>query len=178
MKIHFHALKGLLLALTIILSIAPNYTSSQTKIIYLSALNAGMITGGISVKDYYPEIRDGVRKFIFAVFEQTNYEPPYDQLPGIHEKINELRDVLKSRVEEYNRIHSEKWVWEEYIFDISPAHITDFVSFFEKLDEVSDGDDRIFLIIMGHGGMNGNQYYKKMRGESHRIYSVDESAQI
>ncbi len=107
----------------------------------------------ITMEDpYTEEAGDGYKKLVLAAILA------YDETGTVGRVENEiyvLSEILERRHREYG--------WDDFVSRIATVDPQDpensFKEFFESLDRETDADDRIILILAGHGGIEDGKYF-------------------
>lgn len=115
----------------------------------------------VEIKDYYPEGADGVRKFYVAIYMQ----PFYEEYSSV-----DLREPLKNLKEALKRNLQGSWQWGSYVYSAPiDADFNTLEEFFKVVDSQTDADDRIFLIISGHGAIDSDGRYYYVLGDGTKV---------
>lgn len=100
-----------------------------------------------------PEISDGKRTFVFAALIT------YDASGLVDLSVDEIREIANI----FEQRHYDYQGWRYYkslVKYVSNEHyIEDVIDFFETLDSITTEEDRIVLILIGHGGVVNNTFY-------------------
>lgn len=120
----------------------------------------------VEINDYYPENKDGIHKFVWAMYIQR-YNDQYDIPSSV---ISALTHSVSNALEKlWETIGYKNYTKKQPLLYVAPPNAgwDDFQDFFYKLDQITDSDDRILLFIVGHGGVNlsGIYNYKLGYGE-------------
>jgi len=147
----------------------------------LSSQTEGEITiARITADDPYTEPGDGYKKLVLAAllaYDET------EVVSKVEDETQQFAETLERRSKQYGWNDSISII--EYI---NPYHpVESFENFFEHLDMETDTDDRIILILVGHGTIEDNTFYFSIKtyhkdGDIHHLaidsYSLFSSIEI
>lgn len=98
-----------------------------------------------------PETSDGTQKLIIAAllaYDQTGV------VSDLEDEVRGLIDTLK------RRDYVSDWFIDGFVWEIDASNPVDsFKDFFEYVDSITANDDRVVLILAGHGGIVDGTYY-------------------
>lgn len=132
---------------------------------YLSASRGDGEAVQVEINDYYAETADGIQKYFVAAYLQINYEYLDCLDPQIKKSVNNLRKTLIDKAIENGWKHYDWYIYEAP----SDAGYDEFRDFFKEVDRRTDGDDKLILIIVGHGEEGDNGYYRYVLGDGTKV---------
>lgn len=112
--------------------------------------NQNYVEETVEIEDHYPEHADGERKIYTAII--------YQDFTG--EFNGEFKDSLRD-AEQAILNHHGAWKKATTIprtFSSQTVTYSDFESYIEEIDRITDGDDRLVLFINGHGIIENDEY--------------------
>ncbi len=160
----------------------PYFVGGETKTEKQKPTAGSEPTGGIKqqieIKDYYPESADEERRILVAIiYESTYLDPQLANFPA--SLLHNIWDI-GCKIHQNSSIYGD-WIPlgdKPKVYSDSTTHTTvkDFAEYIKEIDSLTDGDDRLFLFIAGHGEIYEDEYWlvlesgEKISGEALEAY--------
>jgi len=108
-----------------------------------------------------PEESDGIKKLVVAALVA------YDDIGVVDDVRDEIDSLLGKLRDRWCQDYRNEWEYcERKIWDInSNDPSSSFRDFFEWLDSITTREDRIVLLLAGHGGIRDGTYYFAIKTE-------------
>jgi len=128
---------------------------SRAGITASSSPSGDYTTKTVQIVDYYPEEKDGIRNLYVAIIFQ-DFNGHFDSLKQPLTEIG--REILQDKDVYGNWQCSQSY---PDVFEDDEMSYGDFASYIKTIDNKTDGDDRLILLIVGHGADWYGTYHLK-----------------